>query len=102
MNAERTPGPWETRPGSKIETSDGRLIVYSVLAGVTSDTPYGHHELAACKANAEFIVRACNAHDELVEVLRDVAWTPSAVIDSRAAHQLLMRLELLDAPMGGA
>jgi len=38
------------------------------------------------KANAEFITRACNAHDELVEALKDVVHTLQ--IDGYSGYQI--------------
>ena len=43
------------------------------LSHYGSDPDTERASLALCKANAEFIVRACNAHDELVAAVRAVA-----------------------------
>ena len=56
-NEARTPGPWELE-GCEISAvkDNAHILTWS-----------------ACKrANAEFIVKACNAHDELVEALREI------------------------------
>ena len=47
----RTPGPWGTKEGMIYSESDqsGKTIVF-----------------CDNKANADFIVRACNAHDDLL------------------------------------
>ena len=62
--SEHTPTPWEiheatsTRRGYDVQTAGGeKLIVYDMKSG----------------ANAAFIVRAVNAHDELVGTLEMVS-----------------------------
>lgn len=79
-DGKRTPGPW-------MWTDDGHQFALSIrpagtgflLASVPRDgSMYGTHP--ACpggspEANAAYIVRACNAHDGLVEALRDlITW----------------------------
>jgi len=60
MKAKYTATPWKihiastTRHGYDIESAMGDLIVYNLQN----------------KANAEFIVRACNAYEELLAVLK--------------------------------
>ena len=60
MKANHTATPWQvhiattTRNGYDVESTKGVLIAYNLRD----------------KANAAFIVRAVNAHDELVEALR--------------------------------
>ena len=60
----RTPGPWGTKEGMIYSESD--------QSGKT---------IAFCdnKANADFIVRACNAHDDLMEACHQM-W---AALDER-------------------
>ncbi len=81
MSNQRTPWNWI---GQRLTAADGDWVLHADE----------REEWRVSDADAEFIVRACNAHDELVGVLRDVASTPSAIIDSRAASQLLRRLKL--------
>lgn len=63
-NAGRTPTPW-------------RLAGHDTVASYSLPAPYSVI-VAECpgyqssrEANAEFIVRACNAHEELVAALKD-------------------------------
>ena len=64
MTTNHTPGPWRV-----VESPQGNYIIESDECG----------EIAKCKATANgealsaFIVRACNAHDELVAVLEFAA-----------------------------
>ena len=68
MNATHTPTPWQVTP-------DGRARVRLVHVETSLDNPHGAG-LPICSIptarqyDAAFIVRACNAHDELVEVAR--------------------------------
>jgi len=68
MKSKRTPGPWELNPdivetveiiGPNGETIADVWNIAKMLAGERD-------------ANAEFIVRACNAHDALVRALKDL------------------------------
>jgi len=70
----RTPGPWETstiKLANKVEWdicgSDGGDIIADLMGCENA------------KANAAFIVRACNAHDDLMEACHQM-W---AALDER-------------------
>lgn len=63
QEAGRTPGPWIALPPAAWAGLDDDWVILGVAV-------CGHGELSA--ANAAFIVRACNAHDDLVAALR--AW----------------------------
>jgi len=63
---QHTPVPWTYEAGSEIISVQGtrRLLVAQVLeTAMLKDEP-DHRE-----ADAAFIVRACNAHEELLEAL---------------------------------
>lgn len=74
MTTQHTPGPW--RAG---QTSSGAFIevTYTTEQGVVEpiatchqiSLPRSSDQRAQAKANAEFIVRACNAHDDLLAAL---------------------------------
>ena len=55
---QHTPGPWTTDELGTV-TSEGRYI---------AACEHFNNPSQVVKANAEFIVRACNAHDELLDV----------------------------------
>ena len=64
METSHTPGPWKQHatPGkiyASVRGADGRCVAD---CGSRSDV--------IAQANAEFIVRACNAHDDLLEALQ--------------------------------
>lgn len=62
-----TPGPWMSfDSGTKVITCDSESLLIASLEECEVET------VAERKANAEFIVRACNSHEELVEALRDL------------------------------
>ena len=80
---EATARPWQISSlgASFIEKEGGPLIASTI------DVPGKPY-----KANAEFIVRACNSHDKLVEALADVAPRFHAMADKlseggRHAHK---------------
>jgi len=66
MEAKHTPTPWH------VGGRDGRIF-YAADGYAVSDATvfHGRHE-GEHTANAEFIVRACNAHDDLVKALQGV------------------------------
>ena len=66
MTQKHTPTPW-TQQGEVI-TKDGATIAKAWLNGLYEDA--GAHDLQ--QDNARFIVRACNAHDELVAALEEI------------------------------
>lgn len=76
---EHTPGPWIIDPAypSEVQTSDLNTIcsVWHAHAAGETITVRGVLEcsLEESAANAAFIVRACNAHDDLVAALEAVA-----------------------------
>ena len=59
---EHTPGPWET---SKIGNNYDQHMVYGEDGSNVCNTVYS-------KANAEFIVKACNGYEELRRLLEDL------------------------------
>lgn len=90
MKTEHTPGPWHTERGlsstGATPIRDAERVNVAWVCG--SDAIDGTPQKA--KANAEFIVRACNAHDELVAALeKQVAHTEQlAGMANRFAAQL--------------
>ena len=80
MTSEHTPTPWHFCPeeysGLDIVRSNGsRTIPAAAITGRSpTDGGEGWHYIAAMNshtesaADAEFIVRACNAHDDLLSV----------------------------------
>lgn len=79
---KHTPGPWEAR-WSVQRWAGGRELNTCVI-GTPKDARGATHlvtrmdgptsgDLAVDKANAEFIVRACNSHDALIEALEGLA-----------------------------
>lgn len=69
--SEHSPTPWvsEANFGTRWNIADaqGRPVA---ITSQTAGHLYGDKQR---DANTEFIVRACNAHDALVEVLKDAA-----------------------------
>jgi len=68
MSTEHTPLPWHvvTIDGSigSVEASDGSAVAQAQMRG-TLRCPDNDER----RANAEFIVRACNSHGDLLEAL---------------------------------
>lgn len=75
MTAKPTPGPWSwmleneitEREKIAITANDGRVCRLSRVnaIGYNADT-FKDRSAAEVKANAEYIVRACNSHQELL------------------------------------
>lgn len=86
MEAKHTATPWHTKPSAVYETvyalEDGELICFASMR-------------QNAWANAAFIVRACNAHDDLVAALKGLiraghGLSPSS-IEWNAAHAALAK-----------
>ena len=74
MKAEHTPTPWKTKqitvkiPGRETDHlifGAGNEHICEVFQYQSRDLPFG-----PAKTNAEFIVKACNNHAKLLELLR--------------------------------
>jgi hypothetical protein len=74
MEAKHTPGPW------KYEADDNVIIGGDGLI-MTWQTRSIDVGVAERDANAEFIVRACNSHDDLMAALEDMMAWARAVSD---------------------
>ena len=69
--SEHTPTPWATKEEMiHAEDGDGRTIA-----------TMNHHQRGHNDADAEFIVRAVNAHDKLLAVLEDLLDDVYCVVD---------------------
>ena len=69
--SERTPGPWEVdelKSGNLFIQGDGRNYT---VAQIVRNVYIGGE---VHKADAAFIARACNAHDQPLEALKDLAY----------------------------
>jgi hypothetical protein len=69
MKAEHTPIPWRLVKFAPMNvTAESKVVANcACYSDNTADPEALHDELLA---NAEFIVRACNSHDRLVEALK--------------------------------
>lgn len=67
---EHTPVPWAITMDKTIEAVGGSLVAHCC-----KKSPYSMPNLpdsAECFANVAFIVRACNAHDDLLAACKDL------------------------------
>lgn len=76
MTTLHTPTPWHT------DKDDPSTIFNSMGGYVTRIDGNAVQTRAAIEGNAAFIVRACNAHDELVAALQRIQTLP----ESAGAH----------------
>jgi hypothetical protein len=71
--SKHTPGPWQARQNGKIITIDGD-VNGSYYYGIAQINARGDCDKGIPskldRANAEFIVRACNSHDDLLEACK--------------------------------
>lgn len=74
MTQKHTPTPWQYAPGC------GVICAIQHDTHITQMTP-GYHGLEEAHANAEFIIRACNAYDGLVAALLKINHLDSGVHD---------------------
>ena len=91
MSGKHTPVPWFVGEGNFIEDEQGNTIADPRCMNPTED----HEEM---EANAEFIVRAVNCHDELVAQLERMCTyyepgetRPEAVGKIKAARAILAK-----------
>lgn len=84
---KHTPTPWQLKPGETgvnyIRIRGTSLGHRYKIANVSCPFWKGMHEMEhdheESRANAAFIVRACNAHDELVDVAREALLVAGAI-----------------------
>jgi hypothetical protein len=70
MTTEHSTLPWEAGNHSAIA---GRI--FDALGDDVASCRFAAHENPElAQANAAFIVKACNAHDELIKALREIDW----------------------------
>lgn len=70
--SQHTPGPWRIsgcQLGKKLLIEHGDSDTFSPIIG----SVYDDEGRLPQKANAAFIVRACNSHDGLVTALKEIA-----------------------------
>lgn len=67
--AEHTPGPWIVEESRVQDTGTLFETIRSSSCLDTGDIAYLTLRQSEVRANADFIVRACNAHDDLVAAL---------------------------------
>jgi len=95
---KHTPGPWRIdAPAGSVIIGPDEIDVALTFAGS------GFRELETDEANAEFIVRACNSHDELLAALQRVAdWIFNIDGDCVADAQAWARAAIAKAKGGDA
>lgn len=71
---EHSPTPWEVVDGTEIMAADPEIPMGGTGHVIIADTNLIGPKEPRQAADAEFIVRACNAHDELIAAL-ETAWT---------------------------
>jgi len=91
MSATHTPGPWRIlaqspyRGGAEICAGDSTVAV--MYREVGYDDWQDVEPLPQAEANAAFIVRACNAHEELVKALKaSLLAIPDGMLSTNQAH----------------
>jgi hypothetical protein len=105
MEAAHTATPWNLRKdgqsynGQSIEAACMGNGYYAGIAHTTQRDPHptlgGGIDQVTAEANAAFIVRACNAHDDLVNALKGLIRAGHALAPSshewNAAHDALAK-----------
>lgn len=117
---KHTPTPWEVHDHKDARHHEFAIIAREALdqqgeLGVKVASVWGskrgHCSAETSKANAAFIVRACNAHDELLELAAECLWrrdypNGGSIVktwnDNGFHDKELYRKEALAAAKGGA
>ncbi len=76
----RTLGPWSTTDDPDAITATGYLVVDPSGDLVADCGIIGRRDEGVNDANAEFIVRAVNSHEELLEACREMLRTHTATV----------------------
>jgi hypothetical protein len=87
---ERTPGPWKTMPVERIGELERISIVTDAKMVVADVLLYDPADREEDTANAAYIVRACNAHDDLLaacEAAEPALWILAAGGSQDAARR---------------
>ena len=72
-----TPGPWEFAPG--YDNTDGDLSLGGIIGADGTHIVRVWNDQDNAKADAQFIITACNAHEELVSIVEKLSrLTPSS------------------------
>jgi hypothetical protein len=105
---KHTPTPWKAKKreyGIMIFSSDGSV---GIAGMVTQSHEYGKDYPEEAQANAEFIVDACNSHDDFLKALELIAAKANLPIGSQQ-EEMSTRLEMaaiasraINAAKGGA
>lgn len=93
MEIKHTPTPWmvDGRPSYLVEQDD-TTKKWSVVAHGKTICRLGTTD--EDRANAAFIVRACNAHEDLLRFVHDVAFSGTGLVDLvRSARALHAKVE---------
>lgn len=69
MNPKHTPTPWKVKYRHTYGTSEAIAIIADNV-GVVATACSSNFSIEQRLANAEYVVRAANAHEELLEVAR--------------------------------
>jgi len=76
-----TPGPWKAEiwdyshavpPRKELNIQNDANLIATLQCDFSGENPYTIPQGEA-QANADFIVRACNNHDELLSALKEIA-----------------------------
>ena len=96
LPSARTPGPWKPLSGYQLRGKYAGCIGIAHVDGYGQSgqpfvlLPPGAHDIQ--EANAHFIVRACNAHDDLVGTLREImnCSGPTGIRTARALARIAL------------
>lgn len=90
----RTPGPWEAREVMTLVDDDSEERRFGIIIVNSSEertlaelTRWGDFSASLVRANAAFIVQACNAHDGLLGALRSIADGPVTPFTAKSIAQ---------------
>lgn len=88
--SEHTPTPWQTKEGHSVVSI---LSDTGIRIATTDGTPYYKSVGELDKANAAFIVKAVNSHDDLVAALQALRMTEESIVSSQG-NTITLRIPL--------
>jgi len=91
MNTQHTPTPWRVTESSEVITDEFSNylsgIVIESTDGLTNIVdPCGGIPLHEVQANTEFIIRAVNSHDALIEIARYISRPGTHIESEKCLH----------------
>lgn len=84
--SNRTPSPWFIDQYGSVNKKEGRSNDRVILEGFALNCSFDRE----ARENTEFVVRACNSHDMLVQLLKDATYCLRSAYGNSTAEKIRM------------